>query len=97
MRISTGVVSKLPCVGSAAQGVGIILDAKEIIDNSIPLLGAVKILGSRVAKVCVTPELYIRGKCVMLVGGVIATVSTVSNPIVLSSTMSAFRSIIKDV
>ena len=96
MRIPTGVVSKLPCVGSAAQGVGIILDAKEIIDNSIPL-GAVKILGSRVAKACVPPELYIRGKCVMLVGGVIATISTVGNPIVLSGTMSAFRSIIKDV
>ena len=97
MRISTGVVSKLPCVGPADQGVGIILDAKEIIDNSIPLLGAVKILGSRVAKACVPPELYIRGKCVMLVGGVIATISTVGNPIVLSGTMSAFRSIIKDV
>ena len=59
-------------------------------------LGAAKIIGGRILKECTPPELLIAGKCVMLVGGVIDSVSTAGNPVVVSGTISAARSIIKN-
>ena len=79
----------------AIQGVGIALDAKEIIETSTPL-GAVKIISGQFVKECTPPEMFIAGKCVMFVGGVIASFATGGNQVVVSGTMSVARSIIKD-
>lgn len=93
--LTSKVIKRVPCVGPVIQGVVITLDAKEIFENST-LLGAAKIIAGRFVKECTPPEIFIAGKCVMLVGGVVASVSTVGNPLVVSGTMSATRSIIKD-
>ena len=93
--ITSKVIKRVPYVGPIIQGVGIALDTKEIIETSTPL-GAAKIISSRFLKECTPPEIFIAGKCVMFLGGVVASVSTGGNPLVVSGTMSAARSIIKD-
>lgn len=82
-------------MGPVIQGVGIALDAKEIIENSTPL-GAAKIISGRFIKECSPPEIFIAEKCVMFLESVITSVSTGGNPLLVSGTMSAARSIIKD-
>ncbi len=72
------------------------MDAKEILENSTPL-GASKIIAGRFIKACTPPEIYIGGKCLMFVGGMIASISTGGSPLIVSGTISAGRSIIKDV
>lgn len=71
------------------------MDAKEIVDSSTPL-GATKLIASRFLTECTPPEIFIIGKCVIFLGGVIASVSIVENPLVVSGIMSTARSIIKD-
>ena len=52
----------------------------------------------RFLRECTPPELLIAGKCkcVMFAGGIVASISTGGNPLVISTTVSAARSIVKD-
>ena len=93
--IISKVIKRVPYVGPIIQSVGIILDTKEIIESSKPL-NATKIISSRFLKECTPPEIFIAGKCVMFLGGMVASVSTGGNPLVVIGIMSAARSIIKD-
>ena len=93
--ITSKVIKRVPYVGPVVQGVGIALDTKEIIESSTPI-GVAKIIAGRFIKECTPPELFITGKCVMFLGGVAASLSTGGNPLVITVTMSAARSIIKD-
>lgn len=95
VKITSKVLKRVPYVGPAVQTVGIALDLKEIIESSTPL-GAAKIILGRFVKECTPPEIFIAGKCVMFIGGVVALVGTGGNPLVISGTLSAARSIIKD-
>ena len=47
-------------------------------ENSAPL-GATKLILSRSIKECISPELFIVGKCVLLIRGVVAFLSTGDN------------------
>jgi len=75
--------------------VGLAIDVKDIVENSTPI-GAAKTIGNRLLKECTPAELFLAGKCVMLVGGVIASFGSGGNPLVVSGTMSALRSIVRD-
>ena len=68
--IRSQVIKRVPYVGPVIQGVGLAMDAKEIIESSTPI-GATKIIAGRFIKECTPPEIFIAGKCVMFVGGVI--------------------------
>ena len=94
VQITSKVIKRVLYVGPVIQGVEIALDTKEIIESSTPL-GATKIIAGRSIKECTPPEIFIGGKCVMFLGGVVASVSTGRNLLVVSGTMSATRSIIK--
>jgi len=94
-RIASQVIKRVPYVGPVVQFVGVAFDVKEIIESSTPG-GAAKIILGRFARECTPPEIFIAGKCVMLIGGVVASVGTGGNPLVVSGTLSAARSIIKD-
>lgn len=89
------IIKRVPYVEPVVQGVGIALDAKEIIESTTPL-GAARTIGGRFIKECTPRELFIAGKCIMFLGDVVASLGTGGNPIVISGTMSAARSIIKD-
>ena len=52
--ITSKIVKRVPYLGPLIQGVGIALDAKEIIENSTPLGGA-KIISGRFIKECTLP------------------------------------------
>ena len=92
--ITSKVIKRVPYVGPVIQGVGIALDAKEILEISTPV-GASKIIAGRFIKECSPPSLFLSGKCIMFIGGLVASFSTGGNPLVVSGTMSAARSIIK--
>ena len=85
--ITSNVIKYVPYVGPLIQGVGIALYTKEIIESYTPL-GTVKIIASKFVKKCTTPEIFIAGNCVMLIGGMVASVSTTGNCLVVSKTMS---------
>lgn len=89
------VIKRVPYVGPVISSAGLVLDVKEIVESATPV-GAAKIIIGRVVNECTPPEIFIAGKCVMFVGGVIATVSSGGNPLVLSGTIPAARSIIKN-
>ena len=72
------------------------MDVKDILESSTPM-GAAKKIGGRFLKECTPPEIFLAGKCVMLIGGVIASVGSGGNPLVVSGTISAARSVIKDI
>jgi hypothetical protein len=59
-------------------------------------MGAAKTIGGRFLKECTPPELLIAGKCGMLVTVIIASVASGGNSIVVTSTVSALRSIVKN-
>ena len=88
------VVKRIPYVGPVVNTVGLAMDIKDIVENGTPI-GAAKTIGVRFLNECTPPEIFFAGKCVMLVGGVVATVNTGGNPIVLSGTLSAARSIVR--
>mgnify|MGYP001032681496 CR=1 FL=1 len=90
------ILKTIPYVGPVISTLGLALDVKEIVESSTPI-GAVKTISGRFLKECTPPELLIAGKCAMLIGGVIASVGSAGNPIVLSGTLSAARSILKDI
>ena len=93
--IPKSVINKMPYVGPALSAVGLTLDVKKIVETATPV-GAAKIIARRLVTECTPPELLIAGKCVMLVGGIIATVTTGGNPLVVGSTISVARSIVRD-
>jgi hypothetical protein len=86
----------VPSVGPVIQGVGVACDVKEIVEQSTPV-GAAKIIIGRVTKECTPPEIFIAGKCVMVVGGVITSLGIGGDPLVVSSTVGSLRSMIKDI
>jgi hypothetical protein len=92
--IPKSVVKRVPYVGPVISGVGLALDVKEIVETATPI-GAAKIIAGRFVTECTPPELLIAGKCVMLAGDIIATVATGGNPLVVSGTVSAARSIVR--
>ena len=89
------VIKRVPYLGPVIQGVGIALTTKEIIENSTPL-GAVKIISGSFLKECTRLEVFIAGKYVMFLGGVLGSFRIDGNPRVVSGTMSSSRSIVKD-
>jgi len=95
ISIPTSIVKRVPYIGPVVSGVGLALDVKEIVETATPV-GAAKIIAGRLVNECTPPELLIAGKCVMLAGGIIASVATAGNPMVVSATVSAARSIIRD-
>lgn len=95
VTIPRSIVKRVPYVGPAVSAVGLALDVKDIVETATPV-GAAKIIGGRLVNECTPPELLIAGKCVMLVGGIVATVATGGNPLVISGTLSAARSIVRD-
>ena len=74
--------------------VGLALDLREIAEDATPL-GVVKIVGNRLYDKCTPPELWLTGKCVMLAGGIVASVATGGNALIIGGTLSAFRAVIK--
>lgn len=60
-------------------------------------MGATKTIGGRLLKECTPPELLIADKCAMLIGGVIALIGSGGNPLIVSGTLSAARSIVKNI
>ena len=95
VAIPRSIVKRVPYVGPAVSAAGLALDVKDIVETATPV-GAAKIIGGRLVNECTPPELLIAGKCVMLVGGIVATVATGGNPLVISGTLSAARSIVRD-
>lgn len=94
IAIPTQVVKRVPYVGLVFSGVGLAIDVKDIVETATPI-GAAKIIAGRVIHECTPPELLIAGKCMMLTGGIIASVVSSSNPLVVSGTVSAARAIIR--
>lgn len=76
------------------SGVGLALDVKDIVETATPV-GAAKIISGRLVTECTPYELLIAVKYVMLVGGLVTVVATVGNPVVISGTVSAARSIVR--
>lgn len=94
IAIPTSIVKRVPYVGPVVSGVGLALDVKDIVETATPV-GAAKIIAGRLVNECTPPELLIAGKCVMLAGGIVASVATGGNPLVISGTVSAVRSIVR--
>ena len=94
IAIPTSIVKRVPYVGPVVSGVGLALDVKDIVETATPV-GAAKIIAGRLVNECTPPELLIAGKCVMLAGGIVASVATSGNPLVISGTVSAARSIVR--
>lgn len=73
------IVSKLikwvPYVGPVIQGLGIAMEAKEIVESSTPV-SQTKIIAGRFIKECIPLEIFIARKCLMLIGGVVVSFST---------------------
>jgi len=93
--ITTSIVKHVPYIGPVISMAGLALDVKEIIEIATPV-GAAKIITGRLLKECTPPELLIGGKCVMLVGGIVASIATGGNPLVVTGVLSAARSIARD-
>ena len=92
VMIPKSIVKRVPYVGPVISGVGFALYVKDIVETATPV-GAAKIIAGRLVNECTPPELLIARKCVMLAGGIVATVATGGNPLVISGTVSAVRSI----
>jgi hypothetical protein len=92
----TTLIRRVPYIGPLISSVGLAIDIKDIVETSTPI-GAAKTVGGRLLKECTPPELFLAGKCIMLVGGVIASFGSGGNPLIVSGTISAARSIVKDV
>jgi len=92
--IPRSIVKRVPYVGPVLSGVGLALDVKDIVETTTPV-GAAKIIAGRLVNECTPPELLIAGKYVMLAGGIVVTVATGGNPLVISDTVSAARSIVR--
>ena len=80
-KISSKVIEKLPYVGPVVQSVGLVFDANDIIQNVTSPMNATKIIVKRFGKECLPPSVYLSGKCIMLVGGLIASCGS-PNPLI---------------
>ena len=89
------LIKRVPYVGPVIATAGLALDVKDIVESSTPL-GATKTIVSRLLKDCTPPELFITEKCIMLLGGMIASFGSGGNPLVVSGTISAARSIVRE-
>jgi hypothetical protein len=89
------IMKRVPYVGPIISAAGLALDVKDIVETATPI-GAVKTIAGRIVNECTPPELLIAGKCVMVIGGIIATVATGGNPMILTGTLSAVRTIIRN-
>lgn len=94
IAIPESVVKRVPYVGPVVSSVGLAIDVKDIVETATPI-GAAKIIAGRLINECTPPLLLIGGKCVMLAGGIIASVATGGNPLVVSRTLSAARSVVR--
>jgi len=94
-EITKKICKRVPYVGPVVSATCLVFDVKEIVQDATPL-GASKIIVSRFIKECTPPELFIAGKCLILTGGIIATLATSGNPLIVSTTINAARSIVKD-
>ena len=57
---------------------------------------ALKIIVARIIKECTPREVYITGKCIMLVGILIETIYSGGTPLVFAFTITILRSIIRN-
>ena len=94
IEILISIVKRVPYVGPVVSGVRLVLDVEEIVETFTPI-GASKIIARRLVNECTPPELLIAGKYMMLAGGIVASVVTGGNPLVVSGTLSAARSIVR--
>jgi hypothetical protein len=69
---------RVPYIGPVISAVGLAMDIKDIAESSTPI-GAAKTIGGRFLKECTPPELLIAGRCVMLIGGVVASIGSGGN------------------
>ena len=95
IALSENALKRVPYIVPVISTGGLAFDVKEIIKSSTPI-GTAKIIAGRIAKECTPPELFMAGKCVILCGGLVASVSTCGNPLIVSGTLSAARSIIRN-
>ena len=95
IKIPQSIVKKIPYVGPVISALGLVFDVKEIVETGTPT-GATKTIVGRAIKEYSPFELLITGKCLMLAGGIIATFATTGNPLVVSGTLSAARSILRE-
>lgn len=93
--IPKSVVKRIPYVGPVFSEIKLVMNVKEIIDTKT-FIEAAKLITRRFVNECTPPELLIAGKCVMLTGGIIATVASGSNLLIISGTVSTVRSIIQN-
>lgn len=54
--IASKVIKRVPYIGPAIQGIGIVLDANDIVENSTPV-GAAKIIAGRFLRECTSVEI----------------------------------------
>ena len=94
VTIPRSVVKRVSYLGPVISGVGLILDVKDIVEIATPV-SATKIIAGYLVNKCTPPKLLIAGKCVMLVGSRIVSVTTSGNPLLGSVTLPAARSIIR--
>lgn len=94
IQITSKLIKRVLYLGPVIQGIEIALDAKKIIESSTQI-GVTKTISGRFLKDCTPSEILIAGKCLMLLGGVVGSVNTTGNPLVVSGTMSATRSRMK--
>ena len=87
IQITSKLIKRVPYLRPIIQGIEINLDAKKIIESSTPL-GATKIVTGRFFKDYTPSEILLAGKCLIPLGGVIASVGTTGNLLVVSRTMS---------
>ena len=96
ITIPRGITKTIPVIGPTVGAVGLALDVKEIAENATAV-GAVKVIAGRIYNKCTPPELWLAGKCVMFVGGLVASVYTGGNPMIVGGTLSALRGMIKKI
>lgn len=65
--------------------------------NDSTIIVGLKKIALQILKDCTPPEVYMSGKYVMFISGLIASVSTGGNLLVIEDTLLAAHSIIQDV
>ena len=99
MHVIPGAVkSRIPLIETIWATYGFVTDVQDIIDSTTPA-GAAKIIGGRFLKECTPPSIFIfiTGKRIMLIGGVVSSAYTGGNPLVVSATIPSARLIVKDI
>jgi hypothetical protein len=89
-----GVIEKVPYLRPTFNRIKLLFDAKEIVQSALPG-GAAKVIVTWLIKNFTRPKLYLRGKYLMLIGGLLMT--TCQNPLVVGATVNAELSIINNI